>query len=134
MKNFIRKICLVFAAGSAGGLANSIAVWLFGLYGISSALGVKISPDLTPAWLYPRIVWGGIWGTLFLFPLLKHSSFKQGLFYSLGPSIAQLLIVFPYKANKGLLGLDLGELTPVLVLFFNAIWGLVTAYLNKRIQ
>ena len=134
MTNFLRRISLVFAAGCAGGLANSVVVWLFGLYGISSTLGVKIAPALTPAWLYPRIVWGGIWGALFLLPFLKRSYFKRGLFYSLGPSIVQLLIVFPYKANKGWLGVELGGLTPALVLFFNAIWGLIAVYLLKRIQ
>ncbi len=134
MNNLLRRISLVFAAGCAGGLANSIAVWFFGYRGITSALGVRILPALTPAWLYPRIVWGGIWGALFLLPHLRHSFFSRGLLFSLGPSIVQLLIVFPFKTNQGAFGLALGDLTPGLVLFFNAIWGLVAAYLLKRTQ
>jgi hypothetical protein len=31
------------------------------------------------------------------------------------------------KANKGALGLELGVLTPVLVVIFNAIWGWAAA-------
>jgi hypothetical protein len=36
-------------------------------------------------------------------------------------------IVFPMKANKGMFGLALGNMTPVLVLFFNAIWGVAAS-------
>jgi hypothetical protein len=123
MSNLARKTSLVFAAGCLGGLINSLAVWIFGELGISSALGVSIAPKLTPAWLYPRLVWGGIWGLLFLLPLMKTSIFARGLVYSIGPTLVQLFVVFPMKANKGMLGLDLGLLTPALVVVFNAIWG-----------
>jgi hypothetical protein len=43
----------------------------------------------------------------------------------------QLLVVFPLQAQKGFFGLQLGYLTPVLVLFFNAVWGVVTALCLK---
>jgi hypothetical protein len=36
-------------------------------------------------------------------------------------------IIFPMKANQGMFGLALGNMTPVLVLFFNAIWGVAAA-------
>jgi len=127
MTNIFRTLSLVFAAGCVGAVANSLAVWLFGDLGINAALGVKIAPKLTPVWLYPRIVWGGIWGALFLLPILRNSFITRGLLYSLGPSLVMLFIVFPMKAKKGMLGLDLGNLTPVLVLFFNAIWGVAAA-------
>jgi hypothetical protein len=39
-----------------------------------------------------------------------------------------LFIVFPIKAGKGVMGLDVGTLTPVFVLIFNAVWGLTTAW------
>ena len=54
---------------------------------------------------------------------MKTSIFARGLVYSIGPTLVQLFVVFPMKANKGMLGLDLGMLTPVLVVIFNAIWG-----------
>jgi hypothetical protein len=123
MKEFAKILSLVFAAGCLGGLLNSLAVWIFGEIGISSAVGVKIAPQLTASWLYPRIVWGGIWGALFLLPLMQKSLLYRGLVFSLGPTIVQLFIVFPKIANKGFMGLDLGILTPLLVLVFNAIWG-----------
>ena len=127
MGNPAGKLSMVFAAGCLGGLVNSLAVWLFGMYGITAAIGVKIAPQLTAAWLYPRIVWGGIWGFLFLLPLLRRKFLVQGLLYSLGPTLVQLFIVFPMKANKGMMGLDLGTLTPLAVVVFNAVWGVMAA-------
>ena len=81
-----------------------------------------LAPPLTPAFLYPRLVWGGLWGFLFLIPLARWSFPVRGLFFSLGPTLAQLFVVFPH-AQKGVLGLQLGSLTPLLVVFYNAIWG-----------
>jgi hypothetical protein len=127
MIRLARKLSVVFAAGCLGGLLNSLAVWWFGAVGVTSALAVKIAPQLTAPWLYPRIVWGGIWGALFLLPLLRTRVFIRGLILSLGPTLVQFFIVFPVKAHKGVMGFDLGTLTPVFVIFFNAIWGLTAA-------
>jgi hypothetical protein len=104
-----------------------LAVWICGLFGITAALGVKIAPQLSATWLYPRIVWGGIWGLLFLLPLMKRNILTRGLIFSLGPTLVQLFVIFPLKANKGMMGLDLGALTPVAVVVFNAIWGVTAA-------
>ena len=125
MRGFLRSLTLAFSAGCLGGLLNSITVWFLGSRGITASFGVQIAPDLTPAWLYPRIVWGGIWGILFVLPFLRRSYFFKGILYSLGPTIVQLFVVFPMKVDKGVMGLDLGNMTPVLVLFFNAVWGVV---------
>ena len=127
MNSLAKKLSLVFAAGCLGGLLNSLAVWIFGVIGITSALGVKIAPPLSAPWLYPRLVWGGIWGLLFLLPLMQKRFLYRGLIYSLGPTIVQLFIVFPMKASKGVMGFDLGLLTPLFVFVFNAIWGLTAA-------
>ncbi len=117
----------VFSGGCLGGFANGIAVWGFGAIGITKLAGVSITPEISPAFLYPRIVWGGLWGILFLLPFFRRSSTIKGLIYSLAPSLVQLLIIFPYKLGKGLFGLKLGILTPLFVLIFNAIWGISTA-------
>jgi len=127
----MKKALILFAAGCLGALASSVVVWLFGDLGITKSLGVSISPALTASWLYPRIVWGGIWGLIFFLPLLNSKPFSKGTILSLFPTIVQLFIVFPYKANKGVAGMELGVFTPVLVFVFNWVWGIVTSLTIK---
>ena len=128
MQSGIQRAGNAFAAGCLGGLANSLVVWAFGTLGIAAALGVQIAPPLSPPWLYPRIVWGGIWGLAFLLPFLSGRLYLKGALLSLGPTLVQLLIVFPLKAKKGVLGLDLGLLTPLLVVVYNLVWGYAAAW------
>jgi len=123
----MRILLSVFAAGCLGALANSLAVWAFGYSGISASLGVSISPTLTAQWLYPRIVWGGLWGLLFILPMLQTKPLLKGAILSLFPTAVQLFVVFPFIAHKGMAGLELGLLTPLCVLFFNWVWGVVSA-------
>ncbi len=127
----MRTLLIVFAAGALGALANSLVVWLFGHFGITAILGVAIAPELSAHWLYPRIVWGGLWGLLFILPMLQSRLFVKGALLSLFPTAVQLFVVFPLMAHKGIAGLDLGLFTPLLVLFFNWVWGFVTALAIK---
>ena len=127
----MRKICIYFSAGAAGGLANGLAVWLFGHWGITTDLAVSIAPALSPGYLYPRIVWGGLWALLFVLPFTKSKPVTKGVILSVFPTLVQLLVVFPLKAKKGYLGIELGLLTPVFVIIFNAIWGIFAGLIIK---
>lgn len=127
MTAFLRRLSLLFAAGSFGGLINSLVVWVAGEQGITLALGIKLAPEWTRAWLYPRLVWGGIWGVLFILPIFSSSLVKKGLLLSLGPTLVQLFVIFPYYAQKGMAGIALGQWTPAAVVVFNAVWGIATA-------
>lgn len=126
-----RNALLYFGAGTFGALISSLVVWQFGQQGINQALDVAIAPSLTTYWLYPRLVWGGLWGLLFLLPLAKGSIYARGLVLSLIPTLIQLFFIFPYHEHYGVAGLELGVLTPLLVLFFNMVWGLATAIAVK---
>jgi len=126
----MKKLLIFFAAGCLGALANSIVVWLLGSLGITSSFGVSIAPSLTPTWLYPRIVWGGIWGLLFILPMLQSKLLLKGTVLSLFPTAVQLFVVFP-NAHKGIAGIGLGLYTPLFVLFFNWVWGVIAALAIK---
>ena len=128
MQAMARSLSLVFAAGALGGLANSAALWAAGEFGVTAALDVAIAPAPTPAWLYPRLVWGGVWGLLFLLPLDRSRWLARGAVVSLGPSLAQLFVVFPMKTQAGVLGLGLGTLTPLVVLAVNLVWGAAASW------
>jgi len=131
LRSLFSRLSHAFAAGCFGGLVNSLVVVFCGDYGLTARFGVKLAPQLSLSWLCPRIIWGGIWGALFLLPLSLTSAVKTGLILSLGPSLFQLFLVFPYKAGKGIMGMDLGTLTPLFVLVFNAFWGVSTALWMK---
>jgi hypothetical protein len=128
MKSLFRQLSLTYAAGTVGALFNSLAIWLCGVSGITTALGVSLAPALTKAFLYPRLVWGGLWGFLFLIPFFRHSIVLRGIVYSIPPTLVQLFVVFPHFLGKGQMGLGLGKLTPLFVVVFNIIWGIVAAY------
>ena len=126
----MKNLLVYFACGSLGGFANSLAVWLFGKYGITKMLGVSLAPGLSPEWLYPRIVWGGIWGLAFILPFMKSRLINKGLVLSLLPTLYMLFVVFPHS-HQGMFGLGLGTLTPVFVVFFNMVWGFVAGLTIK---
>ncbi len=119
-----RELSQTFSAGTLGGLANSVFLWAIGQLGITTALGVKLAPAFSPPWLYQRLVWGGIWGLVLLLPFLRQGSLlRAGFIASLGPTLVQLFYVFPQMAHKGLGGVELGLLTPLVVVVVNAVWG-----------
>jgi hypothetical protein len=120
VRAYARSLSLCFAAGAAGGLANGLALWAAG------QLGVAIAPGLTPGWLYPRLVWGGLWGALLLLPVAG-GWLRRGLLLGLAPALFQLFVVFPFWQGRGWLGVELGALTPVVVLGANAVWGVAAA-------
>lgn len=133
MRGLLDRAATSFAAGAAGGLLLAVALWAAGTSHLTSRLGVALAPTLAPAWLYSRVVWGGLWGFLFMLPLVRGSWWLRGIVLSLAPSAFQLLWVFPHETRAGLLGLGLGAATPLVVLAANAVWGLGAAGLLRAI-
>ena len=127
----MKKLLICFAAGCLGALANCLTAWAFGTHGITSQFHVAMAPALTPAWLYPKIVWGGLWGFLFAIPWLSAKPLTKGAFLSLFPTLFQFLVVFPFQTPNGYFGLKLGMYTPLFVIFYNLVWGLVTSLTIK---
>lgn len=127
----MKNVLVVFAAGCFGALIQAVVMWLFTRYGITHHLGVAISGSIAPAWLYPRIIWGGLWGFLFLLPILTSSVFARSFVIALIPTGVQLFILYPIYEGKGMAGLSLGLLTPFVVLFFYWVWSLVTTITLK---
>lgn len=131
MRQFMRRLSICFSSGVFGALMNSLLIWYFGQVGIPQHFGVSISPALTPHYLYPRLVWGGVWGGLFMLNVMRGGFFSgvlgRGIILSLLPTIFQLFYVFPFLLGKGMMGATLGSLTPLFVIFYNAIWGISTA-------
>jgi len=127
----IRKISGAFAGGALGAFVDSFNIWFMGKVGISDLLRVGMKPEFTAAWLYPRMVWGGIWALLLIVPLWKQRQVLRGCAFSLIPSSMMLLMVLP-SMGKGTLGLGFGALTPVVVVGLNFIYGVVASLWFER--
>ena len=123
-------IAVCFCAGMLGALCSSLVTWKAGQMGLPAMAEVQMAPALSSDWLYSRLVWGGLWGlTYFLVvgPLKSRRHWaRKGLWISLLPSAFQLFFVYPHLTRHGLLGLDLGQFTPLFVVLYNMIWGLCT--------
>ncbi len=123
----MKNILCCIGAGALGALGVCMVMWLSTRYGITHALGVAIQGSLAPEWLYPRIVWGGVWGLLFMLPFLASTRLTRSFILALIPTLVQLFILYPYYLGQGMAGINLGILTPFVVFFLFWIWSLVTS-------
>ncbi|MFA6283652.1 MAG: hypothetical protein WC633_05895 [Desulfurivibrionaceae bacterium] len=126
----VRKISGAFTGGALGALIDSANIWMLGQAGVTAMLGISLRPQFTAPWLYPRLVWGGIWAMLLILPFFRQKTALRGILMSLVPTTMMLVMVFP-EMGLGLLGLKAGLLTPLLVLLLNFIYGLVASFWHK---
>jgi hypothetical protein len=128
-------LAVCFTAGVLGALANSLTAWICGLWGVTALAGVNLAPALTADWLYPRLIWGGLWGLAYYLTVrtqrVRRQWVRKGLWISLLPTAAQLFYFFPYRTPFGQMGMDLGDLTPLFVLLFNLVWGFFTGFFTR---
>ncbi len=128
-------LCVCFCAGLLGALFTSLAVWLGGNLELPLFAGVDMTPQWSLAWLYPRLIWGGLWGLAYFItvanPRARSNWIRKGLWASLLPTAWQLFYVFPNQTPYGALGLGLGTLTPLFVLGYNLIWGFFTGFFTR---
>jgi len=133
MRTALFRLSICFAGGCVGGLAYSLAMWSAGAAHITTRLDVTLAPPFSYEWLYRHVIWGGVWGLLFLLPILRRrSSVGRGLVISLIPALAELLYFLPFQSQRGWFGLQFGSLTPFFVLLFNAVWGIIAAWWIRR--
>ncbi|OGP16606.1 MAG: hypothetical protein A2V21_300815 [Deltaproteobacteria bacterium GWC2_55_46] len=123
MHSIVKYLSLTFSAGVFGALVNTFSLWAAGHFGLLSYMGVGIDHELPRTAIYTRIVWGGLWGFLFLVPFAWRSYALRGVILSIGPTLVQLFSIFPMH-GAGIMGLSYGMLTPVAVFVLNAIWGM----------
>lgn len=128
-------LAVCFCAGLIGGLVSSLFLWMIGGWGLTAMAGVKLAPLLTTSWLFPRLIWGGLWGIPYFFtislPRTRRHWVRKALWASLLPTLTMLFIIYPHQMNLGQAGLKLGLLTPLFVLLVNLVWGFVTGVFTR---
>ena len=127
MHRWLRDLALCFAAGAAGGAAKGLLVWCLSYYAVTAVLGAQLANALYPAGIYARVVWGGLYGFLFLLPPARGSLLMSGLLWGAVASVLQLAIV-PLLTHSGM-HLALAPLLSTLIL--NSVWGVGTALLLR---
>ena len=125
----IGRLSLCYAAGSLAGVIAALLFWLSAELGLLKHYHVDLHPRLELPWIYEKAVWGGLWGFLFALPLFPKAPWPiQGILFSIPPLLAEYFVIFPLVNQQGLLGLALGEKTPVFIAAFTILWGLITAW------
>ena len=133
MHNFVANAYQAFAAGAIGGFLQTLAIWVTGKLGLFALFQLPLAFELNLVWFYQRITWGGLWGLLFLIPLLREvPHWKRGLVFGIVPALASLLIFLPFKDGHGYFGLNLGVMMPVVVVAFGLMWGIIAGALLDR--
>src|SRR5258705_7191537 len=133
----LRKCAGPYAAGALAALLTSIVLWI----AVRAKLGAlcdvelgKLFPGgLDPYWLGWRVLEGSLFALAW--PLARGRGLtpvRAGLLVSLLPSLRELFLRLP-NAGYGMLGVQLGALTPVVVLAANALWGWILGQLSTRV-
>jgi hypothetical protein len=127
----MKNALVVFGAGCLAAFIQCLLMWLLTRYGVMHDLHVNLAGSLSPTWIYPRIVWGGLWGGLFLLPVFAGNLFSRSFVMALIPTAVQLFVIYPFYEGKGVAGLSLGLLAPFAVFFFYWVWAFVVAVTLK---
>ena len=128
-------IAVSFVGGLLGGLAKSLFLWGGTHWGILKLLNVRLSQSLDLPALYPAMFFGGLWGLLYFLtigtPRQRCRWVRKGLWFSLIPSLVALFYLYPYVYHRGIGGLNLGLLTPLVIILGNLVWGFFTGFFTR---
>jgi len=131
-RHTLRPAAIYFAAGALGGFAVTLTVWCLGRLGVAEALGLPIAPALEKTTIYRQMVWGGLWGLVFLLPVRIERWWLRGLVMTLFPVLAVFLYFAPMRGGQYFV-LHWGIVAPFYVYVVNVPWGLVTAWLGRHL-
>ncbi len=127
----LRNLSRGFTAGAVGGVANVVTIILLVKIGIVDLMGIRMPPLDPRIFLYKQAVWGGLWGLLLVSPVLKDSWWQRGLLLGILASAAALFYFMP-RTPAGMMGLNAGALTWLMVLIVNSVYGLVAGWWYER--
>ncbi|HTO71416.1 MAG TPA: hypothetical protein VMR31_16260 [Myxococcota bacterium] len=133
----LRRFAGPYAAGALAAVLTSVVVWI----AVRAKLGALVDVQLGK--LFPGeldlhgLGWRVFEGSLFAlaWPLARGrglSPVRAGLLVSLLPTADMLFLELP-RSGYGMLGVQLGALTPVVVLAANALWGWFLGSLSGRV-
>ena len=128
-------VSVSFCAGLLAAIVSTAFAWLCIRYGLTTLAGVALQVSLDIRALYPKMIWGGLWGLVFALSVAHNRTrrywVRKGMLISIAPTLYQLFVFFPYQTGYGTLGIELGLLTPLFVFCFNLVWGIFTGFFAR---
>lgn len=128
----LRTPALLYASGTFAAFICLGLLTFFGGAGFHRVFGVTLNPGfLNLAFLCPRLVAGGVFAWIFLFPLpFRYSIF--GLPFMAAPIIfLQLFFTLPQWEHAGYLGLRYGWAMPIMVCGYTLLWAWLTSLMMR---
>jgi hypothetical protein len=128
----VRRALLLYGAGSFSAFFQSLIAFALGDAGFYAYANSTLTPGISETALAHKMMWGGIFAVIGIFPMIKKASPVGGiLLLSMAPSIAQLLYFMP-QSGAGWFGLHLGWSTPLILITLNLLWsGLTLLFAGK---
>jgi hypothetical protein len=115
-----RRLSLAFAAGGVGVIALAAFLWIVREAGVMASLGLHPPPVRMPAFLYSRIVWGGLWALLFVLPVMTGQWLLRGVLVGVLASLAAIFYFNPAWKTAPFAFV-------ALIFAANAVWGIAAA-------
>ncbi|MBI1363098.1 MAG: hypothetical protein GC134_03860 [Proteobacteria bacterium] len=126
-----QRMMILYGVGSLGGALTVLAYWALA----QSANGlpfVSFKPEL--ASFYEPMVWGGLWGFLYLLPF-NVSPLIKGVIFSIFPALTHLAMSsggLEKLMDYASLNMVVNHKTLVVLLIYALFWGVVTSYMSPR--
>ena len=120
----IRRFAAAYFGGALGAVVVTLLLWAAARAGLLQELDVAWRTSLD--WensIAPKLLLGSLWGLLL--PLVRQripDLLRACLLLSMIPAVVQLFYWMPQEGH-GMLGVELGALTPVVVLVAALLWG-----------
>ena len=137
MKRTSALVSVSFCAGLLAAIVSTAFAWICIHYGLTDFAGVNLRTSLSLSALYPKMIWGGLWGLCYSLTVVHIRTRKhwvrKGMVISLLPTLYQLFVIYPYQTPYGSLGIELGLLTPLFIFLFNLVWGIFTGIFARML-
>ena len=128
-------LAVSFVSGLLGGVGKSLLLWACHHWGIFTFIRVNLTQHLSLDHLYPAMFTGGLWGLFyFLFvgtPRQRRRWIRKGLWISLAPTLVAIFYLYPSVYQRGIGGINLGWLMPVVIFTANLCWGFCTGFFTR---
>jgi len=131
----IKRLAAAYFGGALGAMVVTLVLWGAARAGLFKEIDVAWRTSLS--WedsIAPNLLLGSLWGLGL--PLLRKripDLVRACLVLSMAPAIAQLFFWMP-QAGHGMLGVELGALTPVVILAACLLWGYTLSQGVARVE